>query len=88
MTKYADGFNTHQNEIVVIKLNNKIVFPSVNCQIFNFCQHLTQQWPPPEILYALKPAREECQAQTGVSDGKKAFICSHLAHQHMVRMNF
>lgn len=66
MTKYAEGFNNHQNSIVVTKLSNKIVFPSVNCQIFNFCQ----QWPPPEILYALKPAREECQAQTGVSDGK------------------
>lgn len=74
------------------KFSNKKVFPSDNCEIFNFCQ----QWPPPEVLYALKPAREECQAQTGVSDGKKngTYLFSfplaneHLAHQNMVQMNF
>lgn len=29
----------------------------------------TLQWPPPEFIDALKPVREKCQGDTGVSDG-------------------
>lgn len=36
------------------------------------------QWPPPEIVEALKPLREICQKKTGVSDGK--FSVQHFMH--------